>query len=181
MKTEQEKVKLDFYALGRLENNPELHSYNTNRGMKDTSNDLLIRNALSLNSHNLENIRNSYRNLKSVEVSSKETNNYLNPILQFKTSEKYSVAPNMTNRETYNLTKAKYFHSDKEINLNSGMKVSKEEFITKKKESENIMTISKSYINQDKIENCENNTLVFDKTTKDMIRYPKGYWGFNAE
>ena len=50
----------------------------------------------------------------------------------FSSSERYSIDPNMTNKETYQITKSKFFANDTNIDLNQGAFVSREEFTRKK-------------------------------------------------
>lgn len=104
-----ERIKLDYYALGKLDKIPEMRTFNTNRGISDTAGDLLHRNKLSLNSNNLEPLRNSFKNYNTLESVKKDTNNYLNPLNIFNKQDKYSVPPDMTNIGTYKLAKEKYF------------------------------------------------------------------------
>lgn len=103
------KVSLDFYALGNYPKNMEMPKANFYSAFKDTSNDLLQRNKLSLNSSNLENLRNSYKVMNSIQNSNINTNNYMNPLGIFKAANNYSIENNMANKETYRITKEKLF------------------------------------------------------------------------
>ena len=56
-------VSLDFYAIGNFpQKNVEIPKLKYNSAFKDTSNDIFIRNKLSLNSDRLENLKNSSNN-----------------------------------------------------------------------------------------------------------------------
>ena len=61
------------------------------------------------------------------------------------------------------------------MNLNGGIKVSKDEFINKKNQKHKIQ------LNPDKIETLKENNFTFDKTNDKMIRYPKGFFAFSQE
>jgi len=103
------KVSLDFYAIGNMPKEIEIPKIKYNSAIKDNSNDLLNRNKLSLNSHNLENLRNSHKNLSSIINSKIENNNYLDPLRVYKSTDNYNISNNMVNKETYRLTKEKLF------------------------------------------------------------------------
>jgi hypothetical protein len=183
MTTERpEIVKLDFYALGKVNRNPQIHPYNNNKGIPDHSNNLLERNALSLNSSNLESIRNNYRSLHTVDEIKKETNNYLNPIHVYKSSEKYNINDNMTNKETYNITKEKLFAQDRAISNNTGRSVNKDDFVKMKSVTMNNLNSTTSENNNSiSLPRIKENVLYFDKNNKNMIRYPKGFWNHNVK
>lgn len=176
---------LDFYALGKVTTMPDITTYMTNRGIKDTSNELLARNALSLNSGNLESVRNNYRQLHTLSEANQNTNNYLNPISTYRVNEKYTIKSDMNNQEVYRIAKSKMFASDKSNELPSGVRCSKEDFV---KNKNNLSTSVISHINSnksmpilDRASSLKDNSLVFDKNNKAMIRYPKGFWNYNPE
>jgi hypothetical protein len=102
-----DRTKLDYYAYGKYDRNIEIKPYTHNMGIKDTANTLLERNALALNSKNTEDIRNSYKSLHTLSELKKENNNYLNPIKNFNTNEKSTIAPNFINNATYKIYKKK--------------------------------------------------------------------------
>ena len=103
------KVSLDFYALGNFpQKNVEIPKLKYNSAFKDTSNDILHRNKLSLNSDNLQNLRNSSKNLSVLKSSKIATNNYMDPLKVFKNDQSYNIQNNLVNKETYRLTKDKY-------------------------------------------------------------------------
>jgi hypothetical protein len=178
-----ERVKLDYYALGKVEKNPEIHVFNNNKGTKDTSNNILERNCLSVNSSNLNSLRENFKTMSTVYSQKLDTNNYMDPLKNYSSNEKYTIRPDMTNRETYNITKSKYFANDRAMILNTGMSLSKDEFSKRK----NYLTDSfpkiteNSNFNNEKIKTLTETELYFMKNDKGMVRYPKGYWKYNAE
>ena len=104
------KVSLEFYALGNYsKDNLEVPKMKSNNAFRDTSSDLLNRNKLSLNSNNLENLRNSHKEMFTIYNSKIDTNNYMNPLKVFKSVDNYSIDKNMVNKEMYRLTKDKLF------------------------------------------------------------------------
>jgi hypothetical protein len=177
-----DRVKLDFYALGNTNTNVgNMYNLHPNKGISDKSNDLLTRNALSLNSSNLSDIRNGYRNLHTLNEANKNTNNYLNPIGAFNVEEKYSIPSNVVNIEAYNITRRKYFSSDiASHDSQNGEKVNTKDFLAKKNNLPKISTESLA-----KGEGAGNvlkeNNLYFDKNNNQMIRYPKGFWNYNPQ
>jgi hypothetical protein len=176
--TDAERVKLDFYALGRVDDsicrkNINIH---TNKGIADTSGDLMTRNALSLNSNNLSHIRNNYRNLHTLGEANKEKNNYLNPIAAFNSQQKFDIPSNAVNKEIYNIERRKFFSKDKDISENenlNGNKVSLKDYMNKK----NALPL----VNKQSGQILQENYLYFDKNNQQMIRYPKGFWNHNLE
>ena len=61
MKTENlERVKLDFYGLGKTDHKPEFQMFNCNKGFSDKANNILERNSLSLNSIASSNVSNLF-------------------------------------------------------------------------------------------------------------------------
>lgn len=173
-----ERAKIDFYAYGKCDKKPEPHLFTTNRGLSDRSNTLLERNALSLNSGNLENIRNNYRTLHTVNQANAGNNNYLQPLQLFNKQEKYGVDNTMTNMRTYLNTKEKYFAKDIEKPIHTGFNVAKEEFMKRKSlEMASSSSPSRGFYNKE----LKNNNLFFDKTNKVVLRYPKGHWGLSEK
>ena len=101
---------LEFYALGKFpKQNIDVPILKYNKAFKDTSNDLLTRNKLSLNSENLQNLRNSAKKLNSLKSSNINNNNYLDPLKVYKNNESYNIEKNLENKETYRITKDKYY------------------------------------------------------------------------
>jgi hypothetical protein len=159
---------------------PDIHMYNTNKGISDRANNILERNTFSLNSSKLENLQKNYKTLHSLSEMNKESNNYLKPIEIYNHKEKYSIKDDMTNQETYKLAKNKFFANDKESKLQPGEGVSKADYINKKQEIGNIRRIRNDNVSHS-TEKVIDHNLYFDKNNKEMIRFPKGYWGASAE
>jgi hypothetical protein len=178
--TNLDRTKLNYYAYGQTpETTIHNHKFEFNRGIQDSSSDILHRNCLSLNSSNYEGIRNNYKKLNTLDKMSKETNNYLHPLKTYKSNEKY---PNIGNHETFNIEREKQFANDRPINLLSGNNVTMQEF--KRKKHNSLSTIDQFSINVNEnlgIQNLKDNQLCFDKTANAVIRYPKGYWQFSKE
>ena len=108
--TENKNPTLEFYALGKFpKKNVEIPILKYNKSFKDTSNDLLYRNKLSLNSENFQNLRNSSKNLYALKDSNINNNNYLDPLKVFKNKESYNIENNLVNKETYRITKDKHY------------------------------------------------------------------------
>lgn len=106
----QNTAGLDYYALGkRPNNNNNIPVLKYNRSFKDTSNDLLHRNKLSLNSENFNGLRETAKNLYSLTSSNINNNNYLEPLKVFKNKEGYNIEKNYQNKEMYRLTKDKFY------------------------------------------------------------------------
>jgi hypothetical protein len=103
------KVNIDFYALGVSPQNVQIPKMTFYNAFKDHSNDLLNRNRLSLNSNNLENLRNTHKSQSILLNAKTDTNNYMDPIGIFKSTNNYNISNNMVNMETYRLTKDKLF------------------------------------------------------------------------
>lgn len=172
-------VPLDYYAYGKVNSVPQFNQFASNMGIKDTSSNLLERNALSINSSKLEHLRGSYKQIHSLHESNPKGNNYMNPIQSFNSQEKYSIKPDMTNIETFRIARSKHFATDRSSDIQSGVKCTKEEFIQAKNDQVIGKHANLPCINETK--KLNDNSLVFDKTNKSMIRYPKGFWGFCPE
>ena len=106
---DSQKVSLDFYAIGNYHKKIEVPRMKSNSAFRDTSNDLLHRNKLSLNSSNLENMRNTHKELFSIRDSKINNNNYLDPLVTYKSINNYSIDNNMSNKEMYNITRQKLY------------------------------------------------------------------------
>lgn len=103
-------VSLDFYAVGNFPQNcMEIPKLKYNSAFKDTSNDIFIRNKLSLNSNKLENLKNSTKDLNVLKSSNIETNNYMNPIKAFKNDARYNIKNNLVNQEQFRIQRDKHF------------------------------------------------------------------------
>lgn len=188
MTTEKpDTIKIDFYALGQPSKFSEFNNTKNHIPIIDYSNNLLERNALSLNSSNLEKIRNNYKSLHtSNEINHKETNNYLNPINMYKSKDIYKLNSNFTNKETFNIFREKHFAKDINPAMNNGMNLAKADYINKKNSKENdLRNVSENRtlpeIMNKNSKGLKENTFFFDKSTKNIIRYHKGFWDYNEK
>lgn len=137
---------LDFYTLGKIPSNTVYSNLEWNKGIKSTSNDIITRNALSINTqkYNKIDIHKKISNLYEQNITE---NNYLEPIKIYKTYEKYKLPKYATNIEMYRLTKEKYFSKDIHSPIKQGKCLSQKEFIKEKEkliktENINIETIN---------------------------------------
>lgn len=126
---------LQFYALGKIPTDKEYPTLQWNKGIKSTSNNIIERNVLSINTKKFNQIY-QYKNLASLYQQNVTENNYMKPLKLYRTSEKYNLPTNTTNFETYKIMKEKYFSKDIQSTIAKGKKLNKTDFI---KEKENIM------------------------------------------
>jgi hypothetical protein len=181
MKTEKpERVKLDFYALGRVDKMPEINIQTNNKGISDNANNILERNTFSLNSSKFDTLKSNFKTLHSLSESNKDNNNYLKPIQVYNHQEKYGIKDDMTNQETYKISRLKYFSNDKESNLQPGQSLSKADYLSKKHAGK-IDSNNRGNILSNSTEKVINHNLFFDKNNKQMIRFPKNHWAADAE
>ncbi len=126
---------LDFYSLGKIPSNTVYPNLEWNKGIKSTSNDIITRNALSINTKKYNEF-DIYKKLSNIYEQNITENNYMEPIKIYKTYEKYKLPKYATNIEMYKLMKEKYFSKDIQSTIAKGKKLNKTDFI---KEKENIM------------------------------------------
>lgn len=177
-------IKFDFYALGKTNQFHQTSHLTSNvNHISNYSNNILERNALSLNSSNLESIRNNFKNQHSVtEIQNKETNNYLNPINMYRSKDIYKINSNFSNKETFNVLREKYFANDLNSGINNQKNLSKEEFIKKKFSVDNAVEKPlPELIPNNTQKTFKENTFYFDKSAKKIIRYEKGFWDYNEK
>ena len=129
----KEKIHpLDFYTMGKVDKqNTYSTAYNWNRGFQSTSNNILTRNELSINSRQFFNT-NIHKNITTIQNQNITENNYMEPIKVYKTFEKYNLPKYAINCETYNIMKEKIFTKDTENTITKGKNVTKNEFLTQK-------------------------------------------------
>jgi hypothetical protein len=106
-----------------------------NKGIKSTSNNIIERNVLSINTAKFNRLYN-YKHLSSLSQQNVTENNYMKPIKLYKTSEKYNLPQNTTNFETYKIMKEKLFSKDIQSTIAKGKYLNKSDFI---KEKENTI------------------------------------------
>lgn len=173
---------LEFYAYGIVPNKSPITTFGrTNMGTQDKSSDLLNRNYFSVRNEAFEPLRTNFKVLKSIGEQSKETNNYLAPLTNYKTMERFHLPSNMTNVETYNIAKEKLFANDRISSLQSGTNLTKEQYINEKQYSQTSKQLlpdpdpnAPNTICTTKMD-MKDNVLVFDKTRTHMLRN-KGFW-----
>ena len=152
---------IEFYALGKLPNGTVYPTFQWNKGIKSTSNNIIERNVLSINTKKFNQIY-SYKNLASLSQQNVTENNYMKPIKLYKTTEKYNLPINTTNFETYKIMKEKYFSKDIQSTIAKGKKLNKSEFI---KEKENTIQNKEDY----KFKKIEEMKGSIEKENKDEV------------
>lgn len=121
---------LEFYALGKVGKKPEYSTFfDSNKGIRSTSNDILQRNVLSIRNSKFDDLKDSYKKISVINNQSIPENNYLQPITAFNTFQKYNLKPYLTNHETFNITKEKLFASDLYSTVRAGKRVTRNEFV----------------------------------------------------
>ena len=126
---------IEFYALGKIPSSTVYPSLQWNKGIKSTSNNIIERNALSINTKKFNQI-NVYKNLTSIYEQNVTENNYMHPVKMFRTYEKYKIPNNTTNFEVYKIMKEKFFSKDTETDIAKGKFLNKTDYL---KEKEKIM------------------------------------------
>jgi hypothetical protein len=134
VKPEPEKYHpLDFYTLGKIKQPPQYTTFfEPNKGFKSTSNDLLMRNIFSINNHTFDKYRENYKKPATINSQNVAENNYMKPIDNFKTYQKFNLPTHLTNKETYNIHKEKLFATDKISTITPGENLTKKNFIESK-------------------------------------------------
>ena len=126
---------IEFYALGKIPSGTVYPMFQWNKGIKSTSNNIIERNVLSINTAKFNRLYN-YKHLSSLSQQNVTENNYMKPIKLYKTSEKYNLPQNTTNFETYKIMKEKLFSKDIQSTIAKGKYLNKSDFI---KEKENTI------------------------------------------
>lgn len=135
---------MEFYGLGKIPLGTVYPTLQWNKGIKSTSNNIIDRNALSINTKKFNQIY-TYKNYSSLYQQNVTENNYLKPIKLYKTSEKYNLPKNTTNFEIYRIMKEKYFSKDIQSTIAKGNLLNKTEFL---KEKENLMKNKDNKVNK---------------------------------
>lgn len=136
---------LDFYTLGKIPLNTMYSNLKWNKGIKSTSNNIIERNALSINTKYFNGI-NIHKRISNINEQNITENNYMDPLKIYKTYEKYKIPKYATNFEIYKLMKEKYFSNDINSPIKQGKCLSQKEFVNEK---EKLM--KKEKINSDNI------------------------------
>ena len=150
---------LDFYTRGKVPSNTVYPNLEWNKGIKSTSNDIIYRNALSINTKKYNEMNNN-KKLSNLYEQNITENNYMEPIKIYKTYEKYNIPKYATNIEVYRLMKEKFFARDIHSPIAQGRCLSQKDFIKQKeklikKENLNLDNISSNKDNKYKEINIE--------------------------
>ena len=148
---------LDFYSLGKIPSNTVYSNLEWNKGIKSTSNDIIYRNALSINTQRYNKI-DIHKKLSNIYEQNITENNYMEPIKIYKTYEKYKLRKYATNIEMYKLMKEKYFSKDIHSPIKQGKCLSQKDFIKEKEKltkQENLIVNNINNSNKNKA--CEMN------------------------
>jgi parallel beta-helix repeat protein len=94
-----EKVKLDFYALGKYNNKGDSYKMGHN-GFVDTANNIIERNSIYLNNIGIE-VKDNIKKYSVLNDADKTTNNYLEPIKIYNLKDKQKSTSNLTNLELF--------------------------------------------------------------------------------
>ena len=131
--------RIDFYALGKINNYPENIIKKTNNSFRSGSNNLLVRNYLSVNSPIFDEIKEKIpKKLMTIFHQNLEENNYLEPYSPFNFQHKYDIPNYSTNQEMYNMAKKKLYIKGFPSSVKQGKQINKIDFSTEKKKLINI-------------------------------------------
>ena len=136
---------LDFYTLGKIPPNTVYPNLEWNKGIKSTSNDIIYRNALSINTKKYNKI-DLHKRITNLYEQNITENNYMEPIKIYKTYEKYNLPKYATNILMYKLMREKYFARDIHSPIAQGKCLSLKDFV---KQKEKIL--KKDNLNLDKV------------------------------
>ena len=159
---------LEFYTLGKINSNIAYPTQELNKAIRSTSNDIITRNSLSINSSKFNNM-NLYKNLSNLNEQNITENNYMNPIKIYQTCEKYNLPKYATNIEMYRLMKEKYFARDIHSAISQGKCLTKNEFIKQKERILKKDNLSKDNISQNISGNIKG-TNIKNEVTKGINR-----------
>lgn len=160
---------LEYYALGIGEaKKPQTNYLLNNKGYRSTSSDLLERNYFSIKNKDYQKDEKfkTYSTIKDQDIIH---NNYLKPLNAYEAKERFNLPTNMTNIETYNLTKSKIFTKDKTAILKKGEYIDKKNFNEYKLKT-NYTEKDPNSIKNKNIRTLKDNHFVFDRNLKQMIR-----------
>ena len=146
-----ENHPLDFYTKGKIASKTIYNNFEWNKGIRSTSNDIITRNALSINTKKFNEL-NLTKKLSPLCEQNITENNYMEPIKTYKTYEKYNLPKYATNIEMYRLMKEKYFSKDIHSPITQGKCLSPKEFIKQKE-----LIMNKNNLNIDNIKTNDNN------------------------
>ena len=143
---------LDFYTLGKIPSTTTINPFLVwNKAIRSNSNDIIYRNALSINTkkYNELDINKKLSNIYEQNITE---NNYMEPIKTYKTYEKYNLPKNATNTGMYKLMKEKYFSKDIHSKITQGKCLSKKDFLKQKERimKKEILNMNNISSNKDK-------------------------------
>ena len=144
---------LDFYTLGKIPSSTVYQNLEWNKGIKSTSNDIICRNALSINTQKFNKI-DLHKRITNLYEQNITENNYMEPIKIYKTYQKYNLPKYATNIEMYKLMKEKLFSRDIQSPIAQGKCLSQKDFL---KQKEKIL--KKENLNLDNINSNKDNKL----------------------
>lgn len=125
--------KLDFYTTGKVDNYPEIYIKKCNNSFRSSSNNLLMRNYLSVNSPKYEDIKEKkLKKYMTVFHQDLDNNNYLDPYKPFKSNHYYDLPNYSINQEMYNVIKKKLYIKGDLSNIKKGKEITKFDFLSKK-------------------------------------------------
>ena len=160
---------LDFYALGKASQKAVCPNLKWNNAIKSTSNDIIYRNALSINTKKFNDI-DTNKKLAILNEQNITENNYMEPIKAYQTYQKSNLQKYVTNMAMYRLIKEKYYSRDIHSNITKGKCLSRDEFLQQKEKlkKKRSLDLKKRSFNHDvkceEIKYCENSK---DKDRKD--------------
>jgi hypothetical protein len=94
-----ERVKLDYYALGKYDNKTDLYKMG-HQGFIDKSSNIVERNAIYLNNSGI-NVKDNIKNYSVLNDVDKNCNNYLQPTKVFNLRDKHNPSSNLANLEIF--------------------------------------------------------------------------------
>ena len=165
---------LDFYALGKASQKAVCPNLKWNNAIKSTSNDIIYRNALSINTKKY-NEMDINKKLAIINEQNITKNNYMEPIKQYKTYQKSNLQKYVTNMAMYKLIREKYFSKDIHSNITRGKCLSRDEFLkqkimNKKKDSFNLNNISSNHEIKCEEKKCSDKYIDYKDKDKDKDR-----------
>ena len=163
----------NFFDIGKFKNFPKPNTKKLNQSFRGGANNLIIRNYLSVNNRNFDNLQFKFpKKLSTILHQTFEENNYLEPLKSFRYEHKNDVPDYAMNKEMYNITKKKLFNNEVKSNIRLGKPISRIDYLNRKKKLLNIndknISSSNDSINirekfYDKIKKYENPNNIKEK------------------
>ena len=113
-----------------------------------------------------------YKDYATISDQNVPENNYMKPLTAIDARKVFDLQTNMTNKETYNITKEKLFAKDKYPFMKNGQNLSNKEFITTKQrfKTEGDAVRDPNPESTLKKRSLNDNKLVFEMNNKAVIR-----------